>query len=373
MNRLETVNEYPYLGIIFTPSGSFAKAIHELCARAKKAYFAFRKHDRSPAHISIKFFDTLVKPILLYGCEAWTCVQSPKITAENILQLAESVLYERLNVKLCKSVLGIHSKACNIAARGELGRYPLMLSALDLTMRNLSRINQMPDHTQSLISLAPRDSSQSEGSGPFWAKTLFDLPNKLGIPTAFFDKTSLEKSYHHLWTTQLESQGTNGKLSLLAKIKTDIVLEDYVKILKPPLRKFIAKVRTSAHSFEVETGRYKRPVIPRSERICRFCETGDVGDELHVLLNCPLSEHDRLDFFNKLKNFNLEPRADYDFLITLFKSKNTDVFFALAYFIESIYERRSLIVDSNPTHFSIPTTTRFGRTVRPPNYYRAQQ
>ena len=100
---LEIVKEYTYLGIIFTPSGSFTRAISELATKARKAFFAFRKHDRSPTSISLKFFDTLVRPILLYGCEAWTVLHSLKLSKSNLVQRADDVIYERLNLKLCKS------------------------------------------------------------------------------------------------------------------------------------------------------------------------------------------------------------------------------------------------------------------------------
>ena len=119
--NLDIVDEYPYLGIIFTPSGSFAKATASLCDKARKAYFSFRKHDRSPVHISMKFFDTLVKPILLYGCEAWAITSSPRLSLENFFKTADSVPYERLNLMMCKSLLGVHKKATNLASRGELG------------------------------------------------------------------------------------------------------------------------------------------------------------------------------------------------------------------------------------------------------------
>ena len=65
--------EYDYLGITFTPSGSFKLATESLYKKARKAYYSFLNdiNIQSGAQISTmkKLFHTLVKPILLYNCE----------------------------------------------------------------------------------------------------------------------------------------------------------------------------------------------------------------------------------------------------------------------------------------------------------------
>jgi hypothetical protein len=45
-------------------------------------------------------------------------------------------------------------------------------------------------------------------------------------------------------------------------------------------------VRVSAHPLNIETGRYKN--IIRSERKCRNCSEGDIEDEKHFVVDCPL-------------------------------------------------------------------------------------
>ena len=48
------------------------------------------------------------------------------------------------------------------------------------------------------------------------------------------------------------------------------------------------KFRTSNHKLPIETGRYIN--IDRSDRYCEFCNSGEVGDEYHVLLECKSHE-----------------------------------------------------------------------------------
>jgi hypothetical protein len=54
----------------------------------------------------------------------------------------------------------------------------------------------------------------------------------------------------------------------------------------------------SAHSLNIETGRYKN--IIRPERKCTNCSKGDIEDEKHFIVDCPLYENIRVKFFDKV-------------------------------------------------------------------------
>jgi hypothetical protein len=49
-------------------------------------------------------------------------------------------------------------------------------------------------------------------------------------------------------------------------------------------RSFLAKIRISAHSLNIETGRYNS--TPCEQRLCTFC-LSLVEDEKHFILHCP--------------------------------------------------------------------------------------
>jgi hypothetical protein len=71
---MENVNTYNYLGLKISSSGSFIAGVKELAQKAFRAYIemksSFMGMDISP-RLYIKLFDSLVKPIALYGCEVW--------------------------------------------------------------------------------------------------------------------------------------------------------------------------------------------------------------------------------------------------------------------------------------------------------------
>ena len=72
--ELQNVNEFKYLGIVFHKSGTFTKAIKDLACRASRAMFKLQsilKNLRTNPRLSIKLFDSVVKPIALYCSEVW--------------------------------------------------------------------------------------------------------------------------------------------------------------------------------------------------------------------------------------------------------------------------------------------------------------
>ena len=64
------------------------------------------------------------------------------------------------------------------------------------------------------------------------------------------------------------------------------------------IRQFICKIRVSAHSLNIETGRYKN--IIRPERKCTNCSKRDIEDEKHFIVHCPLYENIRVKFVDKV-------------------------------------------------------------------------
>ena len=73
----------------------------------------------------------------------------------------------------------------------------------------------------------------------------------------------------------------------------------------------LTKLRISAHSLAIETGRYGTTKIPADQKFCKFCPT-NVEDEVHFLFQCPqynlLRNEYNIPFiniydFNKIKDF----------------------------------------------------------------------
>ena len=46
------------------------------------------------------------------------------------------------------------------------------------------------------------------------------------------------------------------------------------------------RFRLSLHLLPIERGRYSKPKIHRDDRTCTFCDSNEIGNEMHCLLIC---------------------------------------------------------------------------------------
>jgi hypothetical protein len=141
-NIIEQTNCTSYLGFKLTPSGKFTSTIKYLYDKACKAYFLMRtKYKILPelcAKTKVKLFDTMIVPILLYGSEVWGayCVtpKNSKQKFEHYLQDCGNLI-EKLHSQFCKQTLMVSKRSCNVAVRMELGRLPLFVNIICITLK----------------------------------------------------------------------------------------------------------------------------------------------------------------------------------------------------------------------------------------------
>ena len=91
--------------------------------KARKAFFKMKKSIglNNPCKLLEKLFDSIIVPIMLYGCDIWGI--------ESVLKCKDSELHEKIHVKFIKELLGVHCKTLNVACRSELGRLPIQKSS----------------------------------------------------------------------------------------------------------------------------------------------------------------------------------------------------------------------------------------------------
>ena len=114
--KIEVVFEYKYLGVVFNYNRNFRKAKRHLYDQATKAMYALISKSRRlnlsiDIQLHVHLFDSLVIPILLYGCEIWG--------------YETNSLIEKLHLKFCKSILRVKKTTPSCMIYGELGRFPL--------------------------------------------------------------------------------------------------------------------------------------------------------------------------------------------------------------------------------------------------------
>ena len=288
--RLDVVDEYLYLGVMFNYNGKFTKAKNHSCQQASKAMFALLKRCRQlhlPLDIQLQLFDSLVAPILLYGSE--------------IHANEGCIIIEKLHLRFCKYLLNVNKSTTSNMVYGELGRMPLQVQA---SVRALAFWFRLLYGEQTKLScMLYRLLYVLDANGVYtdpWLAFVRNTLNDLGYGEFWMNQTvtgsyewfkvivklRLGDQFKQKWAQEVHE---SGKCVNYRIFKVDFGLEPYLLQLSPLLRKFMSKFRCRNHRLPVESARN----VDRLSRVCTLCNIGDVGDEFHYVLKCPAFLDDR--------------------------------------------------------------------------------
>ena len=299
-NQLEISTYYKYLGIVFSSSLQWSMAMRTIAQQANRAMCVLRdvkyKCGQIPLSVSFELFDKMILPILLYGSEVWG------YEFRNI---------ENVHVKFCRYILGVSSRAPTCAVLGECGRMPLYVMYIYRCVKYWIRIVQSlsfdryPTRIYNMLF-----NLDSMGRTP-WASKLKHILFEYGFGYAWFNQgvgniniflSEFKQRLHDIsrqkWTSDITS---SPKLETYCQFKTLLEPEKYLtNIAIDKHRKALARLRCSSHKLAVER---LRGIIPRNERICRYCLLNEINvleDEYHFVMICPLYNELRLQYFPDL-------------------------------------------------------------------------
>ena len=91
------------------------------------------------------------------------------------------------------------------------------------------------------------------------------------------------------------------KLRTYCLFKNNFIMEDYLYVFNKRHRHALARLRTSAHTLEIERGRWcNKPV---DKRLCLFCTHNVTETEQHFLIECKQYSEIRKELFLYVKPF----------------------------------------------------------------------
>ena len=193
-----------------------------------------------------------------------------------------------------------------------------------------------------------------------WVKFIQKIFNDSGFPQVWSQPSSVDPKefisqleqhlidqYIQRWQGKLRD--STGKLRSYKLIKDEFHKEMYLT-LPPYLRVPYTRLRISAHSLRIETGRYNLPVpLPVQDRICCFCpEELIVEDELHFLFNCRLYIQERQEFmdYSKQLNKSFPYLTDKDKWRIISLSNNKQLIYLICKFSSVAFDKRRAHVQS---------------------------
>ena len=115
-----------YLGITFHKNGNFTEAVTRLKEKSNKAMFSLSQALYSgitfDPKLPLKVFDSTIRPILTYGSEVWCSQYKHLLLKPNQI---DKMMFENINNRFCKFIMGLPRQASNFGIKAELGRPPI--------------------------------------------------------------------------------------------------------------------------------------------------------------------------------------------------------------------------------------------------------
>ena len=122
-------------------------------------------------------------------------------------------------------------------------------------------------------------------------------------------KKKIQSQFDIFWKNEISCKKTDSdgidhnKLRFYSTLKGSFTREPYIdNAISRNQRSWISRIRSSSSRLGIELGRYRN--IPVASRTCTYCSTGEIDDERHILLFCPLFDLKRACFFGKISSIS---------------------------------------------------------------------
>lgn len=301
-NELEVVNEYTYLGFVFTTKMSLQKGVDALAVKGRRACVDCVRHIGKLTEMSkscfFKIFDTQVQPVVLYASEMWGLHRLDNI--------------EKVHTFACKRFLKIPLKVPNKFVYGETGRFPLYINSsvrcikywLKILRMDLSRLPRqaytmlitVDDRGKSCWVTLVRNTLFSLGFGYAW------LNQGVGCENSFLSlfKQRMKDMYMQEWSASVMEKDMYGNYRMF---KTVFESERYFEFLD--LRCFrdcLIKLRVGV--LPINGSSFKRMFNDNGNFKCKWCNA--IEDEFHFIHVCPHYEAIRKKYLNDVAGTYLQ-------------------------------------------------------------------
>lgn len=366
---LECVQNYTYLGVNFTASGSFEKAKKELHKKGMKALFKLRKtfmQELPKPNTLMHIYSHTIQPILLYGSEIWGYIPVKKQNDINdfITKEIDKLVLEKIHMKMCKYTLGVNRRTSNVACRGELGSYPTLFYIIkNMVNYWLHLVKEVKPSNTILYEAIDMSQNMTQPNKESWMCNIRQIFKYLNMESLFEHhsnfklnyikgkvKNALKEKFNKIWENALKTNPRNktnsgNKLRTYRKFKNIFMFEPYLNINSQINRQIITKFRTSCHDLEIERGRYNG--ILAKDRICQLCKKS-VEDEFHFLFKCNSLKDIRFPFIDKLTSQfqNVKKISDAKKFIWIMASEDLTIVNMLSKLLIELFEKRKKILNN---------------------------
>ena len=231
----------------------FANNYPYLCDQGRKALFGILHRLRSitpvPPKLMFKLFNTVVKPILIYGSDVWGCNRNGTSMVDKVM------------LRFCRCVLNVKATTSNIMVYGECGMLPSSMYCNVSAMCYINRLHHMPD--DSIVKQVYNELVKLHQLGfKTWVTQVSELVDTYhididNIPAEFkFEcKESVANSFFDTWMEQVQNTHSNPIPRTYCNFKHNFGIEINLDAIKThKYRVAMSQLRTSSHTLAIEYG-----------------------------------------------------------------------------------------------------------------------
>lgn len=204
-------------------------------------------------------------------------------------------MIERVFLTFLKRLLGLKKSTPSCFVLGEVGAYPLKIDVMKRSLSFWQNIitGKNKKYSFKMYQMLLNYFSNTDKSSK-WIKHLKDTLDQLGFSYIWINQSNcsnpkalinilenrLKDQFRQQWLLELNTR----KNYFYSSIKLEFGFERYLDILPFKFWRNLIKLRCSNHRLPIEKGRWTN--TPTQERLCKHCKQ-TLGDEFHVLLECP--------------------------------------------------------------------------------------
>ena len=387
---IEVVEEFKYLGVVFSTDHNYECSISYRLVQGKRLVAAWMRRCKTwmfPAHMVVNQFFTCIVPALEYGIGLWGIGRWGK--CKGIWEKVETFWRQ-----IARQILKMPIRAPYTGIQGELEWYPFWTRAGWQATAFLTRVTKMNNNELTRKAMhVQRSLLQNESNcwlksfrsmicsinvgkeywNTWWNTVNFSCdcirvivsnnnPNKVRERIKWEDDVlkNLQNKAMTEWMVDLhriEAKSGVGlnKLRTYALFKNDWGREPYLHIIENYKCTLLTRFRIGICPLRIETGRYEggNKRIPVEQRVCLCCNSNQVENEVHFLIECTCYSSLRSTFFKSIMSemthlgqyyINARNSNARELFVYIMKSTNKYIIQALADFLYEAFEVRSNIL-----------------------------
>ena len=303
------VTSYKYLGCVIDEHLDLREMVEDRAEAGRRALGAcFSKCREEIGDLTVgitrKLMGSLVESTLMYGAEIWGCSRHLGVI-------------EKVQLRALRMFFGVGTLHPKTSLWFEMQMLPWVWEAKMRCVRFWLKVLGAKEYEGKLLKRIARQAVECGKGG--WVKNMARCTDDFGwsgvgadAVRSLSDSDIREMLTSSAWRNMMSMMNKDmeekPKLCVLKEI-ADLKLETRCAMVKKKGdRSMLMKLRGGTAAFQIEIGRWRG--MKREERICKECQSGEVENVCHWLLQCPTWDHLRQPLIRELGDQNMYRGSD---------------------------------------------------------------